>query len=94
MGRPTLMVVPSRQTTLPRRDGQYFVPVNHLLQMDGMAALTRLHALKSTSLVIIGQRPSREDVKAYLDPEEMRKRQSSPFTVERMSSHPELLLPH
>jgi hypothetical protein len=69
-GRLTLMVVPSRLNTLSRRDGRYSVPVKRPLNMGGKAALTRLHTLQTTSLVIIGREPLREDAKAYFVPEE------------------------
>ncbi len=70
IGRLTLLVVPSRLNTLSRRDGRYSVPVKRRLHIGGKAALTRLHALQTTSMVIIGREPTREDAKAYFAPEE------------------------
>ncbi len=71
-GRLTLMVVPSRLNTLSRRDGRYSVPVTRRLHIGGKAALIRLHALQTTSVVITGREPTREDAKAYFAPEETR----------------------
>jgi hypothetical protein len=58
--------------------------------MGGKAALTRLYALETTSVVIIGREPTREDAKAYFAPEETRNlkllfEEFSPYTAGRMS---------
>ena len=93
LGRLTLMVVPSRLNTLPWTGMRYSRLICRLY-IGGKAALTRLHVLQTTPLVIIGREPLREDAKAYFAPEETRNlnslfEESSRLSVGRMSSSPQ-----